>query len=169
MHLYKACKLIFHIYSINTFRLEFLKRGKFFATFATKIGKIRKNRRATRLKRAKKVDMHFYQRVIIHYTHTFFSGRLFPIPLPLSLSNHLLSLSMLLFYALNHQQQQHRMCCIYRIRHDPAPSPFPFPICPTPCAIPSPCFPSTAPLILLLPCALSLEAEKGRGMEQLVS
>lgn len=77
MHFYKACKWIFHS---NTFRLEFLKRGKFFATFATKIGKIRKNRRATRLKRAKKVHMHFYQRVIIHYTHTFFSGRLFSHP-----------------------------------------------------------------------------------------
>lgn len=43
--------------------------------------------------------------------------------------------SVLLFYALNHQQRcrtelKHRMCCIYRIRHDPAACPglFPLPI-----------------------------------------
>lgn len=80
--------------------------------------------------------MHFYQRVIIHYTH-FFLPPLFPSGPSLSYHHHPLSwpMSVLLFYALNHQQRcrtelKHRMCCIYRIRHDPAACPglFPLPI-----------------------------------------
>lgn len=116
-------------------------------------------------KRAKKVDMHFYQRVIIHYTHTFFAAASLPVwPLPYPTPPP----PALLFYALNHQHKRcrtelkHRMCCIYRIRHDPAPLPrsvsipdphttlFPLSL-PLPLAIPF-LFPSAVALILLSVC-----------------
>lgn len=90
----------------------------------------------------------------------------------------------LLFYALNHQQQRcrtelkHRMCWIYRIRHDPAPLPrsVPFPIH-TRLLFRSPslfpwrshsCFPLLLPLSCC-PCALNLLRGEQRGGTRVVS